>query len=471
MKLAASFEIFNNQIISRLSSRAVFKTMRTMPTKVKISMTSTFPSKEIFLKEGYRRSLHWVFKIGDLMKDLEFYEKAFGMSVHRHEEFSSGCEATCNGPYGGAWSKTMVGSGSEENNFALELTYNYGIAKYEAGNDLRYIAVKKSAFEGAPEAIKKAVYLDDAGRQFISSPDGYKYMLVDTEYGRPDEPFLFVSLHVEDLAKSKKFYIDLLDAELYDKVPGSLEATNSAMLSFVRGSPESVKLELVELPKGEKLEHKLASGRFATETEDGAPQKIGDRVKAAGGTILHGPIKLQPHNEEVVIVADPDGHEFCFVDARGYTNCMNVAYAQGGRTVDWEYRKKLNAAALKGGETAKLEIAKLSAGEYDKAAVTGMIQEWIKEPVVVFSQTSCPYCKKAKELLTTVGANFKVVEVDTLDSGYAVRVELSDMTGRSSVPNIFIGGKSVGGFSDGPGVENLYNQGTLEDMLKKVGAL
>ena len=28
--------------------------------------------------------------------------------MHRHEEFASGCEATCNGPYGGAWSKTMV---------------------------------------------------------------------------------------------------------------------------------------------------------------------------------------------------------------------------------------------------------------------------------------------------------------------------------------------------------------------------
>jgi hypothetical protein len=47
--------------------------------------------------------------------------------VHRHEEFASGCEATCNGPYGGAWSKTMVGYGSEDTNFCLELTCNYGV--------------------------------------------------------------------------------------------------------------------------------------------------------------------------------------------------------------------------------------------------------------------------------------------------------------------------------------------------------
>jgi len=51
---------------------------------------------------------HRVFKVGDLKASLEFYERVFGMKVHRHEEFASGCEATCNGPFGGAWSKTMA---------------------------------------------------------------------------------------------------------------------------------------------------------------------------------------------------------------------------------------------------------------------------------------------------------------------------------------------------------------------------
>lgn len=72
----------------------------------------------------HQRPLHWVFKIGDLKKTLDFYEGSFGMHVHRHEEFASGCEATCNGPYGGSWSKTMVGYGREDENYALELTAN-----------------------------------------------------------------------------------------------------------------------------------------------------------------------------------------------------------------------------------------------------------------------------------------------------------------------------------------------------------
>lgn len=71
-----------------------------------------------------QRPLHWVFKVGDLKQTLNFYEGSFGMHVHRHEEFASGCEATCNGPYGGSWSKTMVGYGREDENYALELTAN-----------------------------------------------------------------------------------------------------------------------------------------------------------------------------------------------------------------------------------------------------------------------------------------------------------------------------------------------------------
>lgn len=84
------------------------------------------------------------------------------------------------------------------------------------------------------------------------------------------------------------------------------------------------------------MDHKLASGRFATETEDGAPEAIGGVVKSSGqGNILHGPVKLQPHNEEVVIVQDLDGHEYCFVDARGYRNCISVRDRADGTKVDW----------------------------------------------------------------------------------------------------------------------------------------
>lgn len=43
------------------------------------------------------RALHYVFKIADRKETVYFYRKILGMKILRHEEFSEGCEATCNG--------------------------------------------------------------------------------------------------------------------------------------------------------------------------------------------------------------------------------------------------------------------------------------------------------------------------------------------------------------------------------------
>lgn len=77
----------------------------------------------------------------------------------------------------------------------------YGIDSYAQGNDLRYIAIDAAAYKGPADQVQA----DVQGRKFVAAPDGYKYMLVDTgATAPPAEPFLFVSIHVSDLAKSKK---------------------------------------------------------------------------------------------------------------------------------------------------------------------------------------------------------------------------------------------------------------------------
>jgi glutaredoxin len=45
--------------------------------------------------------------------------------------------------------------------------------------------------------------------------------------------------------------------------------------------------------------------------------------------------------------------------------------------------------------------------------------------VVVFSWTTCPFCVKAKGLLTEVGAKYTAVELNTMDNGPAIRAELA----------------------------------------------
>ncbi|CAG2187528.1 Glyoxalase domain-containing protein 4,Glyoxalase 1 [Mytilus edulis] len=90
----------------------------------------------------FRRALHFVFKLKQGPKTAgEFYRDILGMKFLRHEEFEKGCEAACNGPYDGKWSKSMVGYGPEDSHFVVELTYNYGIGAYKLGNDFRGITI------------------------------------------------------------------------------------------------------------------------------------------------------------------------------------------------------------------------------------------------------------------------------------------------------------------------------------------
>ncbi len=55
--------------------------------------------------------------------------------------------------------------------------------------------------------------------------------------------------------------------------------------------------------------------------------------------------------------------------------------------------------------------------------------------------------------------------------GKALRAELAHRTGRTSVPNIFIGGEGIGGCNDGPGLMTLQSEGKLVPMLKAAGAM
>ena len=125
-------------------------------------------------------------------------------------------------------------------------------------------------------------------------------------------------------------------------------------------------------------------------------------------------------------------------------------------------------------QDGKKALVKKLAGDYDANAVRGRIETLVaKNPVLVFSFTTCPYCIKAKACLDGKGAKYKVVELDTDDEGKAIRAEIGEMVGRTSVPAIWIDGQFIGGCNDGPmgGILQLDQRGELEGMLKKVRAI
>lgn len=79
--------------------------------------------------------------------------------------------------------------------------------------------------------------------------------------------------------------------------------------------------------------------------------------------------------------------------------------------------------------------------------------------VKVYTGAMCPYCVQAKRLLKNKGVEFEEVRIDQSDD---LRVEMEKLSGRRSVPQIFIGETHVGGFDD---MAALDRAGKLNPLL------
>lgn len=80
--------------------------------------------------------------------------------------------------------------------------------------------------------------------------------------------------------------------------------------------------------------------------------------------------------------------------------------------------------------------------------------------ITIYSTAVCPYCNAAKNFLKSKGQSWDEVRVDT---DPAVREKMIAITGRTSVPQIFIGDKHVGGYDD---MMALHKEGKLESLLQ-----
>ncbi|KAI7844931.1 hypothetical protein COHA_001578 [Chlorella ohadii] len=93
-------------------------------------------------------------------------------------------------------------------------------------------------------------------------------------------------------------------------------------------------------------------------------------------------------------------------------------------------------------------------------------QKNAENPVMVYSKTYCPYCSEVKSLFERLGVNAKVVELDELADGSKVQEALATVTGRRTVPQVFVGGNHVGGCDD---TVAAYNSGKLKTLLEAAG--
>jgi glutaredoxin 3 len=79
--------------------------------------------------------------------------------------------------------------------------------------------------------------------------------------------------------------------------------------------------------------------------------------------------------------------------------------------------------------------------------------------VRIYVTSWCPYCARAKQLLQSKGVSFTEIDVDGRQD---LRGWLLSATGQRTVPQVFVNGQPLGGFSD---IDALDEEGRLDLLL------
>lgn len=125
-----------------------------------------------------------------------------------------------------------------------------------------------------------------------------------------------VQLASSNLPKSISYWRDLLGFTEFEKDDKSIT---------IGINDQQAKLQLVDIR--EPINHATAYGRIAFACPFKDQPDLSKKVEASGNKILTPLISLETPgkaNVRVIIVADPDGHEICFVDDEGFTELSKI---------------------------------------------------------------------------------------------------------------------------------------------------
>ncbi|XP_031256626.1 probable lactoylglutathione lyase, chloroplastic isoform X2 [Pistacia vera] len=255
------------------------------------STTVTEQNALEWVKNDKRKMLHVVYRVGDLDKTIKFYTECLGMKLLRKRDLPEE-----------RYTNAFLGYGPEDSHFVVELTYNYGIDKYDIGTGFGHFGI-------AVEDVAKTVDLVKAkggkvtrepgpvkgGKTiiaFIEDSDGYKFELL--ERGPTPEP-LCQAFGMELLRKrdnpENKYTIAMMGYGPEDK-NAVLELTyNYGVTDYDKGN---------------------GYAQIAIGTDD--VYKTAEAIKLCGGKITREPGPLPGINTKITACLDPDGWKSVFVD-------------------------------------------------------------------------------------------------------------------------------------------------------------
>ncbi len=80
--------------------------------------------------------------------------------------------------------------------------------------------------------------------------------------------------------------------------------------------------------------------------------------------------------------------------------------------------------------------------------------------IEIYTKRQCPFCVRAKALLDRKGVAYQEIDAEGDD---AIGAWLAEATGQRTVPQVFVDGRSLGGFSD---IDALDRAGKLDPILR-----
>lgn len=131
------------------------------------------------------RMLHTMLRVGNLQRSIDFYTQVLGMKLLRTTERPDQ-----------KYDLAFVGYASNPEQAEIELTYNYGVDRYELGTAFGHVAIGVGDVAATCAAVRdKAAALGGAVTReagpvkggttiiaFITDPDGYKIELIQRDH-------------------------------------------------------------------------------------------------------------------------------------------------------------------------------------------------------------------------------------------------------------------------------------------------
>ncbi len=119
------------------------------------------------------RILHTMLRTGDLDRSIRFYTEVLGMQLLRRKDYPEG-----------KFTLAFVGYGNEADSAVIELTYNWGVDRYELGTAYGHIALQVEDIHAACDRVRSLggkvtrepgpMKHGTTNLAFVEDPDGYR---------------------------------------------------------------------------------------------------------------------------------------------------------------------------------------------------------------------------------------------------------------------------------------------------------